>query len=125
MVVKVMKSKDDKSPSIEEVDCEAAATRDQFRQGRRRALKAGAVLVPTIVTLHATPAWAQTDYTMVAYRYGTHAGLCRNAHFNPRANPNSHAGQEFIECNKGGKEHVVFQEEFEAPSDSELQDIDF
>lgn len=70
---------------------------------RRRLLQAGAVLVPTILTLHATPAWAQTDYTMTAYRYGVNKGKCRNSNYNPNANPNSEAGKEFIECRGGGQ----------------------
>jgi len=53
----------------------------QADRTRRAVLKAGAILVPTIVTLHASPAWAQTDYTVTAYVYGTNAGLCRNPNF--------------------------------------------
>jgi hypothetical protein len=53
----------------------------QADRTRRALLKTGAILVPTIVTLNASPAWASTDYTMVAYRYGTNAGLCRNPNF--------------------------------------------
>ena len=53
----------------------------QADRSRRAVLKAGAILVPTIITFHASPAWAATDYTMVAYRYGTNAGLCRNPNF--------------------------------------------
>jgi len=75
---------------------------EQHRSNRRRLLKTGAAIVPTIMTLHAAPAWAQTDYTMVAYRYGANAGLCRNPHFNPNANPNSAVGQEFIQCPDSG-----------------------
>lgn len=71
---------------------------DGLVPGRRKVLIAGALLVPTIATLHATPAWAQTDYTMTAYRYGTNEGLCRNPNFNPHASQNSQNGQEFIEC---------------------------
>ncbi len=56
-----------------------------FSPGRRQALIVGSLLVPTIVTLHGTPAWAQTDYTMTAYRYGDNAGKCRNPHYNPNA----------------------------------------
>ena len=71
------------------------------RPGRRELLKTGVALVPTIFTLTATPAWAAQDYTLTAYRYGDNAGRCKNPHFNPRANPNSHAGQEFIDCPGG------------------------
>jgi hypothetical protein len=71
---------------------------EDFRSARRQALKIGALIVPAIATLHATPAWAQTDYTMVAYRYGTNAGLCRNPKFDPTADPTSPEGQEFIRC---------------------------
>lgn len=74
---------------------------DEFQAGRRRALKTGAFLVPTILTLHAAPAWATTDYTTTAYRYGTNAGLCRNPNYQENANPDSEAGQEFIECPEG------------------------
>lgn len=65
-------------------------------EDRRRVLKAGALLVPTIMTLHAAPAWAQTDYTLVAYMYGEGAGLCKN----PKWKPDSPGqGQEkYIEC---------------------------
>ena len=89
-------------------DGQEAATRpteDGLLPGRRKVLIAGALLVPTIATLHATPAWAQTDYTMTAYRYGSNTGLCRNPHFNPQANPQSQAGQEFIECPRRGRDH--------------------
>jgi len=79
----------------EERGTDPASDRDR---SRRTLLKHGAVLVPTIFTLTAVPAWAQTDYTSVAYRYGTQAGFCRNPHFNPNANPESHVGQEFVEC---------------------------
>ena len=51
------------------------------RVGRRRVLKTGAALVPVMMTLHASPAWAETDYTLTAYTYGTNAGLCRNPNF--------------------------------------------
>jgi hypothetical protein len=54
---------------------------EQTRRSRRAVLKTGAILVPTIVTLHASPAWAETDYTLTAYRYGANAGLCRNPDF--------------------------------------------
>jgi len=50
-------------------------------RSRRDVLKAGAAAVPLIITLHASPAWAATDYTQTAYRYGTNAGLCRNPNF--------------------------------------------
>lgn len=79
---------------------------EQRAAERRRLLLTGAVVVPTILTLHATPAWAGTDYTVTAYRYGVHAGLCRNAHFNPNADPNSQAGQEFIQCRQRPQPYV-------------------
>ena len=75
-----------------------------FKSGRRRALKTGAFLVPTILTLHAAPAWAVTDYTETAYRYGLNAGLCKNSNYNPQASPTSEAGQEFVDCGSGGPE---------------------
>ena len=85
---------------------------DAFRAGRRQALKIGAVLVPTIITLQATPAWAQTDYTMVAYRYGANAGLCRNPKFNPNASSNSPNSEEFIPCPPDkGKSHIIWEPE--------------
>jgi len=74
---------------------------DKIQSGRRKIIIAGALLVPTIVTLHGTPAWAQTDYTMTAYKYGDHAGTCKNPSWNPNANPESTAGQEFIDCPSG------------------------
>jgi len=72
-----------------------------FRPGRRKVVIAGALLVPTIVTLHGTPAWAQTDYFMTAYKYGDGAGKCKNPHWNPNANPDSTAGQKFVDCPAG------------------------
>jgi hypothetical protein len=75
-----------------------SSTGEGFRARRREVLKAGVVLLPTIATLHATPAWAQTDYTMTAYRYGANAGLCRNPKFDPRAEPGSPESEEFIRC---------------------------
>ena len=71
-------------------------------QNRRGLIKTGAILLPAILTLRATPAWAQTDYTKTAYLYGTNKGLCKNAHFNPNANPDSTAGTEFIPCKPPG-----------------------
>ena len=73
-----------------------------FDSSRRRAIKAGSFAIPTIVTLHALPAWASTDYTRVAYSYGVNAGKCRNPNYNPNANPNSPAGQEFVDCGRRG-----------------------
>ena len=52
-------------------------------RSRRDVLKAGAFAVPMILTLHASPAWAATDYTQVAYTYGVNAGKCRNPNFDP------------------------------------------
>lgn len=75
-----------------------ASAEDERIAARRRLLKAGALLIPTIVTLRAAPAWAATDYTRVAYRYGVNRGLCRNPRFNPNANPGSSAGQRFVPC---------------------------
>ncbi|HXV75665.1 MAG TPA: hypothetical protein VD788_05040 [Candidatus Polarisedimenticolaceae bacterium] len=57
--------------------------------------------MPTILTLHAAPAWASTDYTLTAYRYGANAGRCRNPSYDPNADPSSTAGQEFIDCPLG------------------------
>ncbi len=72
---------------------------------RRSILKTGALLIPSIVTLHATPASAGTDYTMMAYRYGDHAGLCRNPKFKPHAQ-GSPVSEEFVPCeenDRGGR----------------------
>lgn len=66
---------------------------------RRSILKTGAWLIPSIVTLHATPASAGNDYTMVAYRYGDHAGLCRNPRFNPHAQGGPRS-EEFVPCSE-------------------------
>jgi len=74
---------------------------DEHRDSRRWMIKTGAMLVPAIMTLRATPAWAQTDYTITAYRYGVGAGLCKNPKFNPNASEHSTAGQEFIPCPSG------------------------
>lgn len=60
--------------------------REPAKRPRRDVLKTGATLVPVILTLHAAPAWAGTDYTRVAYRYGIHAGLCRNPNFDANSN---------------------------------------
>ena len=60
--------------------------------GRRKLITVGALLVPAIATLHATPAWANTNYTMTAYRYGTNVGKCRNEEYEPGVN------DEFIAC---------------------------
>jgi hypothetical protein len=75
------------------------------RASRRRLLKTGALLVPVVMTLRATPAWAQTDYTMTAYRYGTNQGLCKNPAFSPNAVDQPNSGvmvekkqEEFISC---------------------------
>ena len=77
---------------------DGVSSRLSARVGRRAVVKAGAVLVPMIVTLRAMPAWAQVDYTQTAYRYGVGAGLCKNPKFNPSAAPGSTAGTEFIPC---------------------------
>ena len=76
------------------------------RASRRRLLKTGALLVPVVMTLRATPAWAQTDYTMTAYRYGMNQGLCKNPAFNPNdVGPSTNGvkvekvdNREFISC---------------------------
>lgn len=90
----------------------------QARPARRKFLATGAAVVPAILTLHATPAWATTDYTLTAYRYGAHAGLCRNARFNPNADPSSAVGQEFIEC----RQRPRHWEESETPSRPATED---
>ena len=77
------------------------STRQDFLESRRKWIKTGAILLPAVLTLRATPAWAQTDYTQTAYRYGTNAGLCKNANFNPNAAPDSTAGQQFVPCPTG------------------------
>jgi len=69
------------------------------QRSRRDVLKSGVALVPVIMTLHAAPAWAATDYTKVAYRYGVNAGLCRNPNFDPTSN-SSWKRDEFIPCEK-------------------------
>lgn len=89
-------------------DHEARTERDS---SRRRLLKAGALAVPSILTLHASPAWAGTDYTLSPYRYGVNAGRCRNPNFDPNAAPGSAAGEEFVSCpdirnRKGGGSSV-------------------
>lgn len=58
---------------------------DSAARSRRDVLKTGATLVPVMMTLYAAPAWAQTDYTQTAYRYGANAGLCRNPNFDPNS----------------------------------------
>jgi len=80
---------------------DTTSAEDGIRPARRKIMIAGALLVPTIVTLHGTPAWAQTDYTVTAYRYGDNAGKCKNPNYNPNANENSQASQEFIDCQTG------------------------
>ena len=64
------------------------------QRSRRDLLKAGVTLVPVVITLHAVPAHASTDYTTVAYRYGVNAGLCRN----PNHDPTSETSSEFVAC---------------------------
>jgi hypothetical protein len=92
----IMATRDKKDSVRSEIDTTSAE--NEFQRGRRKVMIAGALLVPTIVTLHATPAWAQTDYRFTAYRYGANKGKCKNENYNPNANPNSNAGQEFIDC---------------------------
>jgi hypothetical protein len=70
---------------------------DNVQSTRRQLLKTGALIVPVIFTLRATPAWAQTDYTLTAYRYGVNQGLCRNPKFNPNASGGPQS-EEFIPC---------------------------
>jgi hypothetical protein len=79
------------------------APADGYQPGRRKVLIAGALLVPTIVTLHATPAWALTDYTMSAYRYGDNAGLCKNPDFDENAEEEDPNAQEFVQCRRERK----------------------
>ena len=78
-----------------------SASDEATRQARRGLIKTGAILLPAVLTLRATPAWAQTDYTITAYRYGVGKGLCKNPQFNPNANPDSTAGTEFVPCPTG------------------------
>jgi hypothetical protein len=98
-----MMSKDNKSLAGPEGKTSAASGVDA---GRRKLMTVGALLVPAIATLHATPAWAQTDYTMTAYRYGTNAGLCKNPRYDPNAPPGNWKSHEFIECpTQSGRTH--------------------
>jgi len=76
-----------------------SGTNESTRRSRRDVLKTGAALVPVIMTLHAAPAWAATDYTMVAYTYGTNAGLCRNPNFDPNSGADWKS-QEFMPCDQ-------------------------
>ena len=78
---------------------EKKPTPDGFDSTRRAVLKTGAVLIPTIVTLHASPAWAATDYTLTAYIYGTNAGLCRNPNFQAGSSA-PWKSQEFMPCDQ-------------------------
>jgi len=73
------------------------STRTRQERSRRDLLKAGVSAVPLIITLHAAPAWAATDYTRVAYRYGANAGKCRNPNFQPGSN-SPWKKDEFITC---------------------------
>lgn len=83
-------------------DTERLAAEASFERGRRKVLTAGAILVPAIITLHATPAWAGTDYTVTAYRYGTQKGLCRNPDYDPNQSDDECSDEpEFIPCRKG------------------------
>ena len=66
-------------------------------RSRRDVLKAGAAAVPLIITLHASPAWAATDYTRIAYRYGVNAGKCRNPNFQAGSS-SPWKKDEFITC---------------------------
>ena len=66
-------------------------------RSRRDLLKAGAAAVPLIFTLYASPASAATDYTRVAYRYGTNAGKCRNPNYQPGSS-SPWKKDEFITC---------------------------
>jgi len=66
-------------------------------RSRRDVLKAGVVAVPLILTLHASPAWAATDYTKIAYRYGVNAGKCRNPNFQAGSNA-PWKKDEFVPC---------------------------
>ena len=88
---------------------------EQAHRARRAVLKTGAILIPTIMTLHASPAWAATDYTVTAYRYGANAGLCRNPDFDGRPgradrgrDPHSERSraswkqEEFVPCDQAG-----------------------
>ena len=89
-------------PRADDVRRADAAARDEAtRKARRGLIKTGAILLPAVLTLRATPAWAQTDYTITAYRYGVGKGLCKNPSFNPNANPGSTAGTEFVPCPTG------------------------
>ena len=66
-------------------------------RSRRDILKAGAAAVPLIFTLYASPASAATDYTTVAYRYGTNAGKCRNPNYQPGSS-SPWKQNEFVAC---------------------------
>ena len=98
------------------------ASADGFQDGRRKVLIAGALLVPTIVTLHATPAWAGTDYTMSAYRYGDNAGLCKNPDFDENAEEGDPNLQEFVQCRRERKPGLEY--EIEAVEDNPGLDDD-
>lgn len=64
---------------------------------RRKILRTGAALIPTIVTMHALPPSAGTDYTRTAYLYGVNKGLCRNPEFSRWARTGSRS-EEFVPC---------------------------
>lgn len=97
---------------------------DEHRDSRRWMIKTGAMLVPAIMTLRATPAWAQTDYTVTAYRYGVGAGLCKNPDYNPNAAEHSTAGQEFVPCPEGNAFASPTVEGTADTSGNESRDLD-
>lgn len=86
-------------------------------RSRRSLLKTGAVVIPTIVTLHASPAWATTDYTMVAYQYGANRGLCRNPNFDPSSSA-PWKREEFMPCGEIRRKSFAGDDEVEGAARS-------
>lgn len=93
--------KDKKDENVGGPENDATSAEPGFSPERRKALIVGSLLVPTIITLYGTPAWAATDYSMTAYRYGDHTGLCRNPDFDPYASSDDDEGPEFVSCGSG------------------------
>ena len=106
---------------------ESRPAAQKAERSRRDVLKAGVTAVPIILTLHAAPAWAATDYTMSAYRYGVNAGLCRNPSFQPGSS-SPWKKDEFMPCEqikRSGGSRISWESETTDPTGSGPQQISF
>ena len=64
----------EKSTNVEKLDEAGAAAESAVSEGRRKAIKAGLIGAPLLLTLRGAPAWGQTETAVVSGHSATPTG---------------------------------------------------